>query len=79
MSNETKRTLEMSALLLSLALACAGVAKTYFVTPAKVEVLERAVHAIEVRTQADHDAIQRIDERTSQTQRDITEIKGRLK
>lgn len=79
MSAEIKRSLELLAIIASLALACAGVAKTYFVTPQKVEVLERAVRAIEVRTQADHDVIQRIDERTAQTQRDISEIKGRMR
>lgn len=79
MSNDTKRGLEMLALIMSLILASAGVAKTYFVTPAKVDALEMAVKAIEVRTQTDHDVIQRIDERTAQTQRDIVEIKLRVR
>jgi hypothetical protein len=79
MSNETKRSLELLALLVSLALAAAGVAKTYFITPQRVDALERTVQVIEVRAQSDHDIIQRIDERTAQTQRDISEIKGRMK
>lgn len=79
MSNDTKRSLELIALLVALAGSVAGVAKTYFVTPQRVETLERTVQAIEARTQTDHDVIQRIDERTAQTQRDIVEIKARVK
>jgi hypothetical protein len=74
MSAQTKRTLEVTALLLSLILAVAGVAKTYFVVPVRLEALEEQAK----ESKLDHTLLIRIDERTSQTQRDVAEIKAQI-
>ena len=70
MSAETKQNLKLLAVLCSIALALIGIAKAgayVAVLPARVEALE----AKAVKTEADHDLIQRIDERTARIERAI--------
>jgi hypothetical protein len=58
-----------------LILAVAGVAKTYFVVPVRLDALEEQAK----ESQLDHDLLTRIDERTSQTQRDVSDIKLQIR
>lgn len=79
MSAQTKRYLEVAVLILSLALAAAGVAKTYFVLPVKIEELERWKDDSEAIDRTDREMLIRIDERTKRTQSDVTEIKEQIR
>lgn len=74
MSAKTKRYLEVTALILSLILAVAGVAKTYYIVPVRLEALEEQAK----ESRIDHALLQRIDERTEATQRDVHDIKQQL-
>lgn len=71
MSTQTKFNLKLLALIGSVAgsviiivKAWAGMTEPYLVMPQRVETLERRVDKMQIRADADHDVLSRIDERT---------------
>lgn len=77
MSERTKSTLEVIAVILGLVVATAAFAKAWFVLPYRVEQLESRVSAADEVASRSRELLLRIDERTATMQRDITELKTR--
>lgn len=77
MSAETKSTMEKIVLGIAIATFAYTVAKAIILIPSDVKQLQVEVSKVTEGRTIDHDLLQRIDERTAQTQRDISELKGR--
>lgn len=77
MSNDTKSTLEKVALGIAIASFLYTVAKAVVLIPHDVDEMRARMIAVEASKQADHDLLQRIDERTAQMQKDMDELKRR--
>lgn len=77
MSAESKSTLEKIVLGIAIATFAYTVAKAIILIPRDVERLQMDVSKVSESRALDHDLLQRIDERTAQTQRDIQDLKGR--
>lgn len=73
MSSETKQNLKTLAVVGSILLALIGIAKAgayVAVIPERLQVLEQKA----LRAEADHDLIQRIDERTARIERAVDRL-----
>lgn len=77
MSERTKNTLEVITLAAGLLLSVAAFAKAWFVLPYRVEQLEARATSADDVTARSRELLLRIDERTANMQRDITELKTR--
>jgi hypothetical protein len=77
MSAESKSTLEKIALGMAIVTFIFTVAKAIILIPNDVQQLQADLAKVNAARSSDHDLLQRIDERTAQTQRDIQELKGR--
>lgn len=77
MSDRTRSTLEIVSIILGLLVASAAFAKAWFVLPYRVEQLESRASTAEDVANRSRELLLRIDERTANMQRDITELKAR--
>lgn len=85
MSHQAKQTLKIIGLvgtiigtLLAIARLTAGVAEPYMVLPQRIEVLEKRINEVKSKADADHDMMQRVDERTEHIIIQNNKIEARL-
>lgn len=77
MSAETKSTLEKIVLGIAILGFIFTVLKSAVLIPHDIDVLQAEVRSVQLSRATDHDLLQRIDERTAATQRDIQDLKAR--
>lgn len=77
MSDETKSTLEKIVLGIAILGFLFTILKSAVIIPHDIDALRTGLNQVQATRQQDHDLLQRIDERTGQTQRDIQELKAR--
>ena len=62
MSNETKRTIELGALIIGTILAVVSAFGVFYVLPYRMAAAEVAINTIQVERKADRELLVRIDE-----------------
>jgi hypothetical protein len=62
MSNETKRNLELGALIIGTILAITSAFGVFYVLPYRMSAAETSISAMQIERKADHDVLVRIDE-----------------
>jgi len=77
MSAETKSTLEKIVLGIAILGFIFTVLKSAVLIPHDIDMLQAEMGRVELSRATDHDLLQRIDERTAATQRDIQDLKAR--
>ena len=77
MSEKTKTTLEKIVLGIAILGFIFTVLKSAVLLPHDIDLLQVEMGRVQASRATDHDLLQRIDERTGQTQRDIQELKAR--